>query len=131
VTLREFRSVLLGAELHVHTDHMNILCIGDSSQHQLHWILYVDEYGPQLHYKKGELTAVADTFSRLSRNDVSSPLVGKKAANVVSNSKSDNDYDSLYSSLLDDREILDCLLNPPCISSNKKRKRIDDKQKNR
>jgi hypothetical protein len=57
--------------------------------------------------------------------------VGKKAANVVSNSESDNEYDSLYSSLLDDREILDCLLNLPCISSNKKRKRIEDKQKNR
>jgi hypothetical protein len=60
---------------------------------------------------------------------VSSPLVGKKAANVVSNSESDNEYASLYSSLLDDREILDCLLNLPCISSNKKRKRIDHNKK--
>jgi len=128
-TLREFRSMLLGAELHVHTDHMNILNIGDSSQRRLRWISYVDEYGPQLHYIKGELNVVADTFSRLSRNDVSSPLVGKKAANVISNSESDNEYDSLYSSLLDDREILGCLLNLPCISSNKKRKRIDNKQK--
>jgi hypothetical protein len=128
-TLHEFRSMLLGAELHVHTDHMNILNIGDSSQRRLHWISYVDEYGPQLHYIKGELYAVADTFSRLLRNDVSSPLVGKKATNVVTNSESDNEYDSLYSSLLDDREILDCLLNLPCISSNKKQKRRDNKQK--
>ena len=98
-TLREFRSLLLGAELHVHTNHKNILSIGDSSQRRLRWISYVDEYGPQLHYIKGELNVVADTFSRLSRNDVSSPLVGKKAANVISNSESDNEYDSLHSSL--------------------------------
>ncbi len=64
-----------------------------------------------------------DTFSRLLYNDVSSPLLGKKAANIVSNSESDNEYDSVYLSLLDDREILDCPLNFPCFSSNKKRKR--------
>jgi hypothetical protein len=121
--------MLLGTDLHVHTNHMNILNIGDSSQRQLWMISYVDEYGSQLHYIKGELNVIADTFSRLSRNDGSSPLVGKKTANVVSNSESDNEYDSLYLPLLDDREILDCLLNLPCIFSNNKRKRIDDKQK--
>ncbi len=44
--------------------------------------------------------------------------VGKKADNVVSESESNNEYDSLYSSLLDDREIIDCLLKLPCISSS-------------
>jgi len=49
MTLREFRSMLLGAELHIHIDHKNILHIGDSSQRRLRWISYVDEYGPELH----------------------------------------------------------------------------------
>jgi len=68
-TLSEFRSMLLGAELHIHTDHKNILHIGDSSQRCLHWISYVDEYGPELHYVEGSANIVADTFSRLSRSD--------------------------------------------------------------
>jgi hypothetical protein len=45
-TLREFCSMLLGAELHIHTDHKNILNVGDSSERRLRWISYVDEYSP-------------------------------------------------------------------------------------
>ncbi len=77
---------------------------------------------------KEPLNVIADIFSRLLCNHVSSPFVGKKAANIVNNSESDNEYDTLYLSLLDDREILDCPLNLSCISY-KKWKRIDDKQK--
>jgi hypothetical protein len=50
MTLSEFRSMLLGAELHIHNDHKSILHIGDSSQRRPRWISYVDEYGPELHY---------------------------------------------------------------------------------
>ncbi len=77
-TLKEFRSMLLGAELHIYTDHKNILNVGDSSERWLHWISYVDEYGPTLHYIEGSCNVIADTFSRLLRKDVRSALVGKK-----------------------------------------------------
>ncbi len=43
-TLKEFRSMLLGAELHIYSDHMNILHVGNSSEQGLRWISYVDEY---------------------------------------------------------------------------------------
>ena len=43
---------------------------------------------------------IADTFSRLLCSYVSSPLVGKKAANVVSNSESNNRNESSHSLLM-------------------------------
>ncbi len=46
MTLKEFRSMLLGAVINIHTDHKNILTLGDSSQRRLQWISYIDEYGP-------------------------------------------------------------------------------------
>jgi hypothetical protein len=49
-TLREFQSMLLGAKLHIYTDHKNILNVGNSSEQRLCWISYVDEYGLTIHY---------------------------------------------------------------------------------
>ena len=82
-----------------------------SSERRLRWISYVDKYGSTLHYVEGPLNIIADTLSRLSRNNNnSSALVGKKAASVVSYSESTSEH----SFLIDDREILECLLNLPC-----------------
>jgi hypothetical protein len=79
MTLFEFWSMLLGVELHIHTDHKNILNIGDSSQHRLQWISYIDEYGPELHYVEGSANVVANTFSQLLQKDTpASHAVGKK-----------------------------------------------------
>jgi hypothetical protein len=127
-TLREFRSMLFGAEIHIHTDHRNILNVGDSSERCLRWISYVDEYGPTLHYVEGPLNVIADTLSRLSRNDIdidSSALVGKKAASVVSDSEST----AGHSSLIDDREIFECLLNLPCLHLKKKESKRPKKRR--
>jgi hypothetical protein len=131
--LKEFRSMLLGAELHIYTDHKNILNVGDSSERRLHWISYVVEYGPILHYIEGPRNVIVDTFSRLSRKDVPLALAGKKVAHIVSNSESNNEIESLWSSLTDDKEILECFLNLPCISFNKKlrhakRRKIDNRK---
>jgi hypothetical protein len=112
--------MLLGAELHVYTDHKNILNVGNLSEQRLCWISYVDEYDPTIHYIKGPRNVIVDTFLRHLRKDVPSTLVGKKAAHVVSNSE----LESLYSSLMDDEEILQCFLNPPCcLLNNEKEKR--------
>jgi hypothetical protein len=49
-TLKEFQSTVLGAELHIYTDHKNILNVGDLFEQRLHRISYVDKYGPIIHY---------------------------------------------------------------------------------
>jgi hypothetical protein len=106
--------MLLGAELHIYTDYKNILNVGNSSEQRLRWISYVDEYGPTIHYLKGPHNVIADAFSRLTRKDLPSTLVGKKAAHIVS----DSELESLYLSLIDNEEILQCLLNLPCCFLN-------------
>jgi hypothetical protein len=94
-TQHEFRSMLLGAELHIPTDQKIL----------------------ELHYVEGPRNVITDTFSWLLHSYVSSPLVGKKAANVVGDSESNNRNESSHSPLMDDRDIIDCLMNLPCLWS--------------
>jgi hypothetical protein len=51
--------------------------------------------------------------------------VGKKANHVVSNSE----LESLYLSLIDDEEILQCFLNLPCCSLNKEKEKRPKKHR--
>jgi hypothetical protein len=86
-TLKEFRSMLLGAELHIYTHHKNLLNVGNLSERRLCWISYVDEYGPTLHYIEGPHNVIADTFLRLSCKDVPSALVGRKLLTLLATQK--------------------------------------------
>ncbi len=79
VTIHEFRSMLLGAEIHIHTDGKNILNVGDSSERRLRWISYVDECSPTLYYVEAPHNVIADTFSDFLPQDDTSALAGKKA----------------------------------------------------
>ncbi len=114
MTLREFHPMLLGAKIHIHTDHKNILNVGDSSEQCLQLISYYDECSPILHYVEGPRNVIADTFSRLSRQDGTSAKVGKKAIT--------EDSELAYYSFADEKDIFDCHINLPCLSSDKKQK---------
>ncbi len=106
--------------MHIYTDHKNILNVGKLSEQRLRWISYVDEYDPEIQYIVSPHNVIADTFSRFLRKDVPLTLVGKKAAHIVS----DSELESLYSSLIDDKEILQCFINLPCcLLNNEKEKR--------
>ena len=93
MTLKEFRSMLLGSDIHIYTDHVNLTFDNLRTQRVSRWRCFVEEFSPTLHYVKGP---VADTFSRLHRKDETSPLVEKsipisstKIATRTTNDKSE------------------------------------------
>ena len=89
-TFREFRDILLGARITVHTDHQNLthMFTKHHTQRIMRWRLLIEEFGPHFVYKKGELNVVADALSRLPRHDAT-PSLEKERPNELS-SVSDN-----------------------------------------
>ena len=66
-TLKEFRNILLGQEIVIHTDHQNLIHNSFTSDRVMRWRLYLEEYSPQIKYIKGEENATADAISRLPK----------------------------------------------------------------
>ena len=89
-------------------DHKNILNVGDSSEQRLQWISHVNEYSPTLHYVEGPRNMIADTFSRLLRQDDMPALVRKKAIT--------EEIELAGYSLFDDKGVFNCLVNLPCLT---------------
>jgi hypothetical protein len=64
-TLKEFRTILLGQQLIVHTDHENLTYKHFNSDRVMQWRLYIEEYSPHLRYIKGTENVAADALSCL------------------------------------------------------------------
>ena len=67
-TLKEFRNILLGQEIIIHTDHENLTFKHFNSDQVMRWRLFIEEYSPNLRYIKGSHNVVADALSRLPKN---------------------------------------------------------------
>ncbi len=104
MTLREFCSMPLGADLQIYADHRNLTYQNLNSQRVLRWRLFLEEYTPTFHYIKGEKNVVADAFSRLPVKTI----VGEKSVGPGMPTT-----DSIFSIELDDPALLDCFLNHP------------------
>ena len=66
-TLKEFRNILLGQQIIVHTDHENLTYKNFNSDRVMRWRLFIEEYSPELRYIKGTENVVADALSRLPK----------------------------------------------------------------
>jgi transposase InsO family protein len=111
MTLREFRSMLLGSELHIYTDHKNLTYANLTSQRVLRWRLYLEEFAPNFHYIKGADNVLADYLSR-------APMVAgtDDETEGINVNKGPDDVFDLYHSLgVADSAILECFLNEPVV----------------
>ncbi|KAH9086543.1 hypothetical protein LEN26_004133 [Aphanomyces euteiches] len=54
--LTEFRGILLGHQLIIHTDHKNLLYSKMGNAQMLRWRLFIEEFGPRISYVRGNPT---------------------------------------------------------------------------
>ena len=70
-TLKEFKSILLGQQIVVYTDHKNPIYNKFNMKHVMRWPLLIDKFGPIIEYIKGPKNVIADMLNRLDM--ISSP----------------------------------------------------------
>ena len=69
---KQFRNILFGYEIHVYSDHKNLIykVTLSASQRVMHWRLLLEEFGPHIHQIAGVDNIVADTLSRVKSSNV-------------------------------------------------------------
>ncbi len=119
-TLKEFQSMLLGANIHVFTDHKNLTFDTLKTQRVLCWRTKIKEFSPMLHYIEGPRNILSDNLSRLHRLVTPAQIAeGKKLVELaeVSIEEEDKMYflDQEYSGLYNENiwECIECYFNLP------------------
>ena len=86
--VEEFRNILLGQKLVVHTDHKNIIYGNLTNDRIARWRLLLEEFGPEYVHVAGGDNVVADALSRLDMQE-RTPETDEKASEVASEAKGD------------------------------------------
>ena len=98
--------MLLGADIHIYTDHHNLTYNTLSTQCILCWHLFIEEFHATFHYIKGEDNLVDDEISLLPINPLAE--VDRIQPDV------DPDYNAKgFSIELDNESLLECFLHHP------------------
>ncbi len=66
MVLTKFCTMLLGAVLHIHTDHFNIMTNNTTPDHVIRWLNYVKQFNPYIHFIPYKDNIIADTLSWLN-----------------------------------------------------------------
>ena len=66
MTLEEFRTMLLGAKITVHTDHKNLTFDNLKTQRVLRWRTKVEEFSPILKYFEGKKNSGDEVFADIN-----------------------------------------------------------------
>ncbi len=70
-TCKEYKNILLGYPIIVYTDHKNNTFNGlKASDHVLHWLLLLEEYGVIFEHLPGKKNVVSDALSRLDIDEL-------------------------------------------------------------
>lgn len=107
-TLQEFRSMLLGADIHIYTDHKNLTHKHLTSQRVIRWRLFLEDFSPTFHYIKGSENIIADALSRLPFNEE----IIEGTAHLGPKISPPSDGFCLEQ---DDKALFDCFLHHPNI----------------
>ncbi len=112
-TLKEFQSMLLGADIHVFTDHKNLTFDTLKMKRVLCWHTKIEEFLPMLHYIEGPRNILTNNLSRLHCLVTLAQIAEEKKLvepAEVSNEEEDEAYflDQEYSGLYD-KNVWECI----------------------
>ena len=102
--------MLLGAVIHIYTDHKNLTYDTLTTQRVLHWRLFIEEFHPTFHYIKGIDNVIANSISHLPQCTES--IVDTDLIQL--NLDPDNNAEA-FSLEFDNSTLLQCLLYHPVL----------------